>query len=39
MFRDAQQTYRVILMLRDHWKCDVRTAYRRYANFVCAGCC
>lgn len=31
---DAQQTYRVVKMMASHWKCDVRTAYTRYADYL-----
>lgn len=31
---DAQQTYRVVKMLANHWKCNVRTAYHRYAEYL-----
>lgn len=34
---DAQSTYRVVKMLRDHFKCGLREAYMRYAEFVCTG--
>ena len=33
-FIDTQQTYRVIKMLSEHWKCDVKTAYIKYANYL-----
>lgn len=31
---DAQQTYRVVKMMANHWKCDVRTAYKKYADYL-----
>lgn len=33
-FIDTQQTYRVVKMLSEHWGCDVKIAYNRYANYL-----
>jgi len=33
-FVDAQQTYRVVKMMAQHWKCDVKTAYKKYADYL-----
>lgn len=33
-FNDAQQTYRVIKMMSQHWHCDVKTAYKKYADYL-----
>ena len=33
-FIDTQQTYRVVKMLSEHWKCNIREAYQRYADYV-----
>ena len=31
---DAQQTYRVVKMMSHYWKCDVKTAYKKYADYL-----
>lgn len=31
---DAQQTYRIVKMMAHHWKCDVQTAYKKYADYL-----
>lgn len=31
---DTQQTYRCVKMLASHFKCNLREAYIRYANFL-----
>ena len=33
-FVDAQQTYRVVKMLAQYWRCDVKTAYKKYADYL-----
>lgn len=33
-FIDTRKTYRVVKMMAEHWKCDVRTAYRKYADYL-----
>ena len=38
-FNDSLQTYSVVKMLAKYWKCDIKTAFRKYADFVVCGIC
>jgi hypothetical protein len=31
---DSQQTYRVVIMMARYWKCNVREAYKKYADYL-----
>ena len=33
-FVDAQQNYRVVKMMAQYWRCDVKTAYKKYADYL-----
>ena len=34
MLVDTQKTYRVVIMMAHYWKCNVKEAYKRYADFI-----
>ena len=36
-FYDAQSIYRVVIMFKQHFKCTLKEAFLRYANFICSG--